>query len=361
MVTVTCKVNGLPANNVSWTLSVPAGVNWLKLSRNPDGSDPQTTLTLTGTRKVYLVATYNHVEERKTDLSLAADGNPPVAAVHVIQTADGGAGDLLYFDGDVLRVSRWNSGHHINKENLAFFKFGSVVGFTGVNVKWSDALSNGELKFNVTGKDYTDYPQIPDYSKWNNADSKLEVSHNDYHNGENVKRGLGDPCRLVGLTAAQIRNMTEAQIDAHESGWRLPTIQEYLLFVRGTNEELGIYDNTVYGFWTDANNSPNPLTGTKLPGGWFPLNKASTVVNTEHGTLGPSAGSRLGHTGEISYINNFEGFFWSSTPEAEGANKTWWGYALRIKSNGPKQGETDVWVKISVLSGNGYPVRCVRK
>ena len=52
-----------------------------------------------------------------------------------------------------------------------------------------------------------------------------------YHTGANVKAGKGDHCKMIGKTGAQMQAMSEAEVDAYDSGWRLPTDAEQALFI----------------------------------------------------------------------------------------------------------------------------------
>jgi len=350
-ITVTTQdANGYPAPTQSWTLT--SSDPWLTLSTNPSGAGAGSSVSGTGAQTVYIVVTANTGNaERRAMIYLGAAS--PSNIVSTVTQFPAEYADLLYFDGDVLRVGRW--GNEVNSTNLAHFQFGSTIGFLNGNV-WDSS----EVRFNTTAinMSYWDYGLIPRYNAWSGtiANSPL-TSDPSYHFGNNVLNGRGDPCQLVGLSAAAIRDMSASQIDAHFSGWRMPTAKENAHFVGGPNAAAWQpgnaaynYSNSIYGLWTASSNpdTPVPPTGVTWGGGWVPvLTPASPTVNIATGTFFPAAGNRNA-TGSV--INQgVVGAYWSNTPQSSGA-----GYFLNVNSSNVNP------VDASAYTG-GLPVRCVNR
>ncbi|MDR2968284.1 MAG: FimB/Mfa2 family fimbrial subunit [Tannerellaceae bacterium] len=247
----------------------------------------------------------------------------------------GGYGDLLFFDSDGrLSIGRWASMSAEQRANLAYFKFGGVVGFTGVAEAWLGAYATGkELKFNTTGDvTYATWLNIPRYEAADFTAGRTNVSATTgdyaYHTGANVKLGKGDPCRLIGLTGAQIQAMTEAQIDAHNSGWRLPTVEENKAFT-GYTEDATFYSD----HWTSIDG---------MNGGMFP----NKTVGTPDMFL-PARGYRVNSGG--SYLQGgSHGHYWSNS-----AVGTFEAYSLYLRA-------TLVSVENTAGVSMGYNVRCIR-
>lgn len=227
---------------------------------------------------------------------------------------------------------------------LMLFKFGSVVGFTQ-STSNNDAWRNDYIRFNpmtdqsaITGYGYnsTSLPGIPGYV---NGDGVVGqdgyVSSIAYHNAANIRVGKGDPCQLIGLTADEVRNMTGVELDAYDSGWRLPTNAENATFVGHAGSQMR---NT---HW-DASGSKDPLGGGR-PGGVFP----TLAAGTSDFYL-PATGSRSKDHGNSYHIGGY-GYYWSST-----VYNTTDGYFLRFDAG-----------KVSPMAYNyfaySFSVRCVRK
>ena len=259
----------------------------------------------------------------------------------------GGKADLLYFaDNGTLQIGQWglpeDSEAEINKDNyrtkLAFFKFGSVVGFD-VNGAWDAAKVHFDPV--VAAHDYSNYANVPSFTAADyNGHWGPSVSHASYHTLANLKAGRGDPCKLVGLTIEEIKGATslealEALQASREtdvaspdgpspaSGWRLPRATENAYFVDGrTNWAPGDADYTINpsnyaGCWTANGRTPEyPPTAS------FPI--VDTPELLKFSQILPVAGAWSG--GVISYIGVY-GHFYSSNP-ASSTN----GYRLRLYS-----------------------------
>ena len=255
-----------------------------------------------------------------------------------------GCADILYLASDgTLSVGKWKDGQ-INMSNLLFFKFGSIVGFTAPNppnpnTQWTNSL----ILFNPTTINITTYTAnnggIPGYTTntdWSNgANRVLNVSGSNYHNAARLKQGKGDPCKLVGLKAADIRIMSDAALNnTINNVWRLPTAAENIDFVRAPSSFNTIIDNpsatnpslsnSSATYWGSGPPSPAP----NVNGGWFPVtgHRESTTGRTTrtinpHGFL-PITGffqqSGNGNNNPGYYNNIGSGAYWSSDVRTSG-------------------------------------------
>ncbi len=287
----------------------------------------------------------------------------PVGTVK--QGGAGGEADVLYFKADgTLAVGKWTDGTGtVTQANLAFFQFGSVVGFTNTG----DAWAASKVRFNpVTGTpSYATYPDIPRHTTADWDANLKNISDNAYHNLANVKAGKGDPARLVGMTVAEIQAMTtDAELYAREAalkasgvgGWRTVTREENCLFVGGTTL-AGAYNSTDRAFY------PNPSTSDfssfrDAPNSgraYFPICADGNFIDNGYAPMF-AAGLR-GLTGAPTAahmplaIGN-GGAYWSSTAYMNGTFPS--GYFLAFRYN-------EVILDHSIITGTyGYGVRVLR-
>jgi len=303
---------------------------------------PSTTPTWEGGKRYTYTVTFNAAEKGSTitsDISDWEEGDE----VNVDAGIEGGLlNGRITWDGSksryILTVDPANAG--------LYFRFGSVVGIFSGNHRvatlpegdYLDQFDTGDVAWSPVG--ITDWASIPIYD--GKTDFKLSpntVTPELYHNAANVKRGKGDPCRLVGLDLAKIKNtpadqLTEADID--NGTWRLPTVEENQSFV---------------GHPSVVNPSAHLYTLLGVPGAIFPDNTGGnldrflpiggyrdTRENTEYPTI---------KDGEVQYVGWTH--FWAHRPlnEREGCcmgynrtelHPTTWGYYTY-----------------------GFPVRCVRR
>jgi hypothetical protein len=225
-----------------------------------------------------------------------------------------------------MQLGKW--GEHITKDNyqskMLVFKFGGVVG-----MDWNGDFTTANIKFNptvaVTLTD--DYSTVPSYSTADWNANRKDVSASTYHNLANIKAGKGDPCKLIGLTVAQIK---AGQIDS--KAWRLPTMEDNQKFV---GSEIAQPDGEGNYIWTpNGENATNPPVGTVLNG-------------TANGAVLPVVGWRSPDPSGAVSAQGIHGHFWSSTPmdDSNGHRLYWWAGYIN-----PSYG--------SVYT-HGYPVRCV--
>jgi hypothetical protein len=245
---------------------------------------------------------------------------------------------ILYWDEttETMQLGAW--GDALDATNYAskmlFFKFGGVVGFTN-NGENGDAFDISSIIFNpVVGTAITGYatsqsdsalPDVPSFTTTDHDNGIRDVSSATYHTLANVKAGKGDPCKLVGLTVAQI------QAGVIDNGlYRLPTNAENQAFF-GTSTAS---NDTAYSTWTvnDANEA-NPGTRT-----FHKSDPANAVL--------PAAGYRHYSGGTVTGRDT-NGFYWSSTP-----GDSTRGYGLSFYSS-------LVTPSNYCIYGHGFAIRCV--
>jgi hypothetical protein len=214
---------------------------------------------------------------------------------------------LLYFDFDDnnrLRVGNWET--QVTANNIAYFKFASVVGFTTTSD--SDTWGSGDIKFNPTStanvtweSDAAGYAAIPGWYTTStipasvikpstySITSNLDYVSTTVHSLDNVKDGYGDPCQLVGYTGAEINAMSSLPT----ATYRLPTTRENDTFVGYTGTPT---TGNVHSIVPVTMSGSNPSIGT-----------------FSSGTALPAIGNRHHYSGTASAWGTL-GFYLSSTP-----------------------------------------------
>jgi hypothetical protein len=215
-----------------------------------------------------------------------------------------------------MQVGKWTTqGGAANNANQLFFKFGGVVGFTNVvapnETPWPGVSA---VKFNpVTGSPvYTTYGNIPCWNDTNITDGY--ISSTSYHTPANVLAGRGDPCKLVGLTVAQIRNGT---ID--NGRFRLPT-----------EAENGTYSSPTYvGGFGVSNTLPTAGMHTGNIGTSFLPASGDIHVDGTTNHVGASCyywSSRAKHADNGSYLYTYGSIESTGTSNSTNAQT---GYSVR--------------------------------
>jgi hypothetical protein len=285
-----------------------------------------------------------------------------------------GEGDILYFDrtgNAVLQVGQWGD-QITNVNQMLFFKFGSVIGFTvteSVNAAWSTASpifwNPSTLSTSSFGASYGTVPHAGNSGSAINLG--FNVSLDSYHTLANVRAGFGDPCRLVGMTPAQIAGFnSDAELYAAEQGWRLPTARENIDFVgsgpqaEGTGAQSATSWNTWYPGITDVTAPQlSSIPAARRSGGWSNSNLgvAHFPIHIDGAPLGagdepahrlPAAARRMPTgTGNVG-SRGAEGYYWSSTAR-NGTN----GFALFFNTG-------NVGPVFDYSYAASHSVRCVR-
>ena len=266
----------------------------------------------------------------------------------VINQKWGGENHVLYVDvagdGGTLKIGRWGDPAlpSLTRDNLLYFTFGGTVGFQYNN---SRRYNSTKLAAPPT-KNY----EAPCYDEG----VSVNISRDSYHNLANVQDGKGDPCRLVGMTPDQIRNMTtdeelyalEAALKAEGvGGWRMPTWEENEAFINPVhqgvlNSSFSVAD-TPYGYtwwFMVLNGDGNLNVGTLVEG--LSLSLPSTGYIRPEGYEQPTEG-RGSH-----YIA-----FRANTSQANGDSS---GFRFRVPATGAK---ADTWGFTNTFA---IAVRCVR-
>jgi hypothetical protein len=359
--------------------TVPA--SWLNISPalGAGGAQPdEMRLTMSANLGAQPRTAYIHIQAGRLNgvvtVEQAASPPPP--------PPQGGSADILYFDANnVLRVGKWNSEiTTANLENIAFFKFGGVVGFKNGN-----AYTPAEVVFNTTKSALSQYygmgssdasstlPYVPGYTTvdWDNG--IINTSDLAYHNHNNITtKGKGDPCKLVGLTGAQIAATAGdpvayyvllASRPAADQEWRTATAEENARFIGGPNagwkagETYTDYKNNFIGSSSGAYNYHYYIPGSSSPanpwaGVWLPVIDGPNPNSSGAFVLTPGWRSTIGEVVNVGVA----GYFWSSTPRTRGTG-TGGGTAyllhasemtLSADPNTPRE------------FGYGFSVRCVR-
>jgi hypothetical protein len=249
----------------------------------------------------------------------------------------GGGADFLYFAGTgvnrTLEIGKWGSGAEIRPSNYqtvaAYFRFGSVIG-----LDINGPYTSSSIQYNPTYASTYAYTAIPNYttspSAWTgNITTSPKVYDNTYHTLANVKAGKGDPCRLVGITAAQIQSFTtNAELYAAERGWRMFSAQENFRFVKGPNPFWPTWQEGDISYSYSQGTGTGTDPGSPYPGyyyanyyvlnggnaanpavAWFPV-----VTGNDPNTSGealPALGRRISNgdpTTQLGYV----GSYWSA-------------------------------------------------
>ena len=209
------KSNGNPAPNATWTLYVPTSVNWLHLSLNANGSNPQTILHGTGSQTVYIVVTANTgTGVRSSAINLNNQTSNTVSTINqkFMETIgqSGSAAPRIYIEPNGGNPKLMLTQDPNNKG--AMFQFGGVRGWN-----FSTSGSAGSANYNPTTMS----------NSWNSSWQYANSQYNTVqHNLANLRDGKGDPCRLVGYTQQEIRDaISTSNANAYapdNKQWKLP-------------------------------------------------------------------------------------------------------------------------------------------
>jgi hypothetical protein len=224
---------------------------------------------------------------------------------------------LLYWDGEKLALGSWGVVTH---DNLLYTKFASIVAFTLTSGE--DSWDAGDVKFNPLEGNYTNYaaiPSPPDWMPMGMADGAISTDH--FNDDDNLGSGLGDICRLVGLSSDDAADKIAAKIlDGYTSGYRLPTMSESAAYTTFVGEvetpEFGIQ------------------------------------VGDDASTFLPATGSRLHTNGAPADVFGADGFYWTGRPAGDSSKS---GYLLAFYGWGNKIHTSDMASDYN----RGNAIRCV--
>lgn len=151
----------------------------------------------------------------------------------IVLSAPGGGANLLYLNSEgKLAAAPWggpsaSADKPVHKDNILCVKFGGVIAFSLNDQPWSIS----QLRFYPLAGTASDYFQgYPFYSNAKWEKNIKNISDASYHQVANIRKGKGDICRLIGLSASDIINMTDQALNTYRSGWRLPSVADSKLF-----------------------------------------------------------------------------------------------------------------------------------
>jgi hypothetical protein len=265
-------------------------------------------------------------------IATASQGN----IIYFANAHDDDPADPTTYDNNYLSLGTW--GAEITAANLystiAYFKWGSVVGFdnatahTAFNSNFTTA--NNAVKFSPmpTATTFSTYANIP----FNSSGSSIDAT-----NYTNTRAGKGDPCKLVGLTVAQLRAITSdgdltALLDgrpADYKNWVMPTQPQNSQFTDGTTST----SSESYG------------ANVALSGGGTVASPSLVTFNQGGSAILPAAGSR--NTSGAVFNQGTSGNYWSASPYSSNA------YPLNFYSSSVNPANSD-------SRSYGFAVRCVR-
>lgn len=269
--------------------------------------------------------------------------------------------DIIYFTGDdQLKIGRWLE-VPLQLSDLVYFKFGSVIGmrstaaFALSQIVYNPSNQSVGTGGSITGWGATN--RLPGIPGWNSSDqstytsqpdTSLNVSGSKYHTLSNITQGKGDPCKLIGLTIAEIKNGTKI-----DNGlWRMPTHEENLAFagLRGMTATYQPSPAPAISAYPAYDTSRTP------PGAWLPVGGGShfnqntgRFINTSNGSFLPAMGLR-NDVGTILSANTAL-YYWSNTPVTGTAISA---YRLSIF------GVADIRIN-AIPANQATPIRCVRQ
>jgi uncharacterized protein (TIGR02145 family) len=221
----------------------PIGVSRIRTSEAPGMKEVYTVTIPAGIGFVDALLTIDSGKD-KAGVELGVD------SIMIRRFWGGDATALLYVGTDgALNAGSWDEiVAQRMQERMPLFKFGGVVGsfLKGPN---ATAWVAANIGFNPSNAAPTTYATIPSYVAADWTAGIRNVSSPEWHNAANIRAGKGDPCKLVGLNPATIKAMTDAQLNAYDSGWRLPTVMENLSFAGGPADAFPIDEMRAGEFW----------------------------------------------------------------------------------------------------------------
>jgi hypothetical protein len=162
-----------------------------------------------------------------------------------------------------LAAGQWNDGTtgSVIQDNILYFKQGALVGFTTPSsladeTSWYSAFPkttfyNPSDKPTSTFSSY--YKTVPQYDY---TTGEKDISTDAYNTHDGMKAGYGDPCRLIGLTAAEAQAMAAAgTLTTYNSGFRSPKRAEVIANWANKNSTTWTTINGRGGRW--LNSEPN--------------------------------------------------------------------------------------------------------
>jgi hypothetical protein len=208
------------------------------------------------------------------------DGPGGTDSIRVRRYAGGDASKILYLDAQGKLQAGPNG--TVTAANVMHFKFGSIVGMGG-GVE-NDPYDTSDVKFNPSAVIPTaNWATVPLYepTDW---PAITNISSPEYNTFENLKKGKGDPCMLIGYDVTTIKSWDETAFNAAMAAaqYRLPTVFDNIGLTGGPAAPIAnatipywkdwTLTDLIYAFTASADSSPYEYT--------YPTGTSSTLKYT---------------------------------------------------------------------------------
>ena len=306
---VEIELNGVPHHpavetvsviaNRPWTLS--SNQTWLQLSLIENGSNASGSVNSTGNKTVYLAVDGNgEIDVRTAGIYL--NNNVNDIRVDVIQNSlvaeTGVAAERIFIqkDGDdkVLMLTKDPTNYG------TFFQFGSVIGWN-----WNSVTANYNPTNNASLVNWN--------INWSNGNKNVVHSHAE------LILGRGDPCRLAGYKANDIKNALAAGLAPDNGLWRMPTNEENIVFGSSSSSWTSIDD--IAGYVVAEAGNPYgiflPAAGRRI---------AESALYGQRGAMGFYVSSTVDNTTLLPYLLYFNDQLFNESDLRDGQAQ---GYSVR--------------------------------
>ncbi len=262
-----------------------------------------------------------------------------------------GAGMLFFDEEGRLSLGSFDN-TTVKFDNIALFKFGSVIGvdttagdvdatkikFNPTPLAWGTEILYWGNAPGATNDTKNILPNVPGFVPADYNGGITDISTDIYNTTSNVRAGKGDPCRLIGYTADEIKNMSNTTLSTvlANAKYRMPTREDNYALVGSETQVNWSPDYTNHWIANDLNET-NPAVAA------FPLN----ITPGAEGSYNlVAAGYRNGNTGAETNQGAY-GFYRTST-----ATSALYGYYLNFNS-------TSVYPTGNYTAAYGMTVRCL--
>jgi len=158
-----------------------------------------------------------------------------------------------------------------------FFKWGSVIGLEGT----PGSYNQSQVVFNPTNSNFSTWGSIP----YHNTAHPVTIPTHDW---ANIRNGIGDACRTIGMTVNQIKTLSDQELDvlalelkaSGVGGWKMPTHIQDLYFANYNGFPFS-WENNFHGeicaYWSDETaNEENSFSLLNIDGSGFYASGAMT-------------------------------------------------------------------------------------
>ena len=284
-------------SNRQWTLT--SNQSWLQLSFNETGSNASGSVNGTGDKTVYLVVDGNgEIDVRMAGIYLNNNVNDIKVVVLQNSLVDerGDAAERIFIkevgDDKVLMLTKDPTNYG------SFFQFGSVIGWN-----WNSITANYNPTNNASLINWN--------INWTNGNKNVVHSHHE------LVIGRGDPCRLAGYKAKDIKNALAAGLALDNGLWRMPTNEENIIFGSSSSAWTSIDDIT--GCVVAEAGNPNgiflPAAGRRFPESYV-----------QRGAMGFYVSSTIDNTTLLPYLIYFNDQIFNESDQRDGPAQ---GYSIR--------------------------------